>query len=106
MSKNYQILQMIKTVVDRNAPNAELYLYGSRARGDSEKLSDWDLLILLNNTDSSFEFQLKIMDELYDIELETGEIISPLIYSKTDWNSNYSITPFFENVKNEGIRLK
>jgi hypothetical protein len=38
--------------------------------------------------------------------LETGEIISPLIYSKNDWNSNYSITPFYENVKNEGVRLK
>jgi len=106
MSKKVQILQMIKTVIDRNAPNAELYLYGSRARGKSNKLSDWDLLILLNGSDVSFDFELKIMDELYDIELETGEIISPLIYSKNDWNSNYSITPFYENVKNEGVRLK
>ncbi|SHI43659.1 Predicted nucleotidyltransferase [Tangfeifania diversioriginum] len=106
MSKKGQILQKIKTVVGRNAPNAELYLYGSRARGNSDKLSDWDLLILLNSSDISFDFELKIMDELYDIELETGEIISPLIYSKNDWNSHYSITPFYENVKNEGVRIK
>jgi uncharacterized protein len=46
------------------------------------------------------------MDEFYDLELEIGEIISPLIYSKTEWNSNHSVTPLFENIKKEGIRLK
>jgi len=46
------------------------------------------------------------MDEFYELELETGEIISPLIYSKNDWNFYYSITPLFENNKREGVKLK
>jgi hypothetical protein len=46
------------------------------------------------------------MDEFYDLELQTGEIFSPLIYSKKEWESNYSITPFYENIQKEGIRLK
>jgi hypothetical protein len=46
------------------------------------------------------------MDEFYDLELETGEIFSPLIYSKNDWNSNYSITPLYENIQKEGVKLK
>ena len=54
----------------------------------------------------SFALETKFMDEFYDLELETGEVISPLIYSKSDWNNKYSITPFFENIKNEGIKLK
>ena len=106
MRKKEQILQMIKTVVDRNAPDSEVYLYGSQARGNAEKLSDWDLLILLNTPNVSFEFETKFMDEFYELELKTGEIFSPLIYSKNDWNSNYSITPFYENIQKEGIRLK
>jgi hypothetical protein len=29
-----------------------------------------------------------------------------LIYSKNDWNSTYSHSPLYENIKNEGVRLK
>ena len=106
MSKKEQILRMIIKVVDKNAPDSEVYLYGSQARGNAKKLSDWDLLILLNTPDITFEFETRFMDEFYDLELETGEIISPLIYSKTEWNSNHSVTPLFENIKKEGVRLK
>ena len=106
MGKKEKILEMILKVVDKNAPDSELYLYGSQARGKTKKLSDWDLLILLNLPDISFDLETKFMDEFYDLELETGEVISPLIYSKTDWNTNYSFTPLFENIKNEGIKLK
>jgi predicted nucleotidyltransferase len=106
MSKKEQIIQMIKKVVEKNAPDSEVYLYGSQARGKAKKLSDWDLLILLNTPNVSFEFETKFMDEFYELELSTGEIFSPLIYSKNDWNSNYTITPFYENIQKEGIRLK
>jgi predicted nucleotidyltransferase len=106
MTKKEKILQKIIKVVDKNAPDSEVYLYGSQARGNSKQLSDWDLLILLNRPNISFDIETKFMDDFYDLELETGEIISPLIYSKMEWNNNYSITPLFENIKNEGIKLK
>ncbi len=106
MSKKDQILQMIIQVVDKTAPDSEVYLYGSQARGNAKRLSDWDLLILLNKPNVPFEFETKFMDEFYELELETGEVISPLIYSKNDWNSNYPVTPLYENIKKEGIKLK
>ena len=80
--------------------------YGSRARGNNKKFSDWDLLILINSDNISFDFETKFMDEFYDLEVETGEIISPLIYTKSDWDENHSITPLFENIQREGIRIK
>ena len=106
MMEKEQILQMIKSVVDKNAPDSEVYLYGSQARGKAKKLSDWDLLILLNTPNFSFAFETKLMDEFYELELKTGEIFSPLIYSKNDWDSNYTITPLYENIQKEGIRIK
>jgi predicted nucleotidyltransferase len=101
-----QILQKIISVVNENEPDSEVYLYGSQARGDSERFSDWDLLILLNRQNITFDFEIKMMDDFYEIELETGEIFSPLIYSKSDWNINHSITPLFENIQREGVRIK
>jgi uncharacterized protein len=106
MSRKEKILNKIIGVIDKNDPDSEIYLYGSRARGDARKLSDWDLLILLNRKNITFDLETRFMDELYEIELETGEIISPLIYTKMDWIENHSITPLFENIQKEGIRIK
>ena len=106
MSKDEQILQKIISTANRTAPDSEVYLYGSRARGNARKLSDWDLLILLKSVNISFDFETKFMDEFYEIELETGEVISPLIYSKQKWQEDYSSTSLFENIQKEGIRIK
>ena len=106
MSRRERILKRILGVVNKNAPDSEIYLFGSQARGDAKILSDWDLLILLNSQNMSFDFETKFMDEFYEVELEMGEIISPLIYTKVDWNENHSITPLFENIQNEGVRIK
>ncbi|MCF8363763.1 MAG: nucleotidyltransferase domain-containing protein [Prolixibacteraceae bacterium] len=99
-------MQMILNVVDKNAPDSEVYLYGSQARGNAKKLSDWDLLILLSTPNVSFDFETRVMDDFYELELETGEIFSPLIYSKSDWKSKFSVTPLFENIQKEGVKLK
>ena len=39
---------------------------------------------------------------MYDIEFETGTVISPLIFSRIDWETRHRITPFYENVVREG----
>jgi predicted nucleotidyltransferase len=106
MNKRDKILSRILGVVDKTAPGAEVYLYGSRARGNAKRLSDWDILILLNSINISFDLEKKFMDEFYELELETGEIISPLVYTRNDWNERRSITPLYENIKKEGVRIK
>ena len=105
MSGTKDILGRIKESVSNTAPNATIILYGSRARGDSAKESDFDILILINKDSVSYEDEIKIKYPLYDIEFDTGEIISPLIISKSDWEQKHKITPFFENVTREGIVL-
>jgi predicted nucleotidyltransferase len=106
MKKRELILKRIVDIVEQTAPNSEIYLYGSRARGTATKMSDWDLLILLNSQNLTFDFETKVMNDFYDIELETGEVISPMIYTKADWNTNHVFTPLFANIKREGVRLK
>lgn len=105
MLKKDLILKRIVEIVDRTSPNSEVYLYGSRARGTAKKMSDWDLLILLNTQQITFDFETRFMDNFYEIELETGEVISPLIYTKHDWNEKYKATQLFSNIKKEGVRI-
>ncbi len=105
MTKRESIIQKIMDLSQRKYPDAEIYLYGSQSRGEAKPLSDWDLLVLLNADNIPFSRETEIIDDFYAIELETGQIISPLIYPKSEWNSKYSITPLFQNISKEGIRL-
>ena len=93
----------INDAVKRFDPNAEVIIYGSRARGDSKILSDWDVLILLQSEKVTFATERELINLIYEIELDNNTVISPLIYSKSDWYINYKITPLFENVTREGI---
>ena len=99
--KNY-ILQLIKKSVSSTEPNAILILYGSYARGDFRVDSDLDLLVLIDKEIITRFDQKRIKYPLYDIEFDTGTIISALIFSKKDWGMNHRITPFYENVVREG----
>lgn len=94
----YKIQQNISSV----SPNAEIILYGSRARGDARDDSDWDLLILVDQVVDS-KLTTKLRDCLYDIELETNQILSSIIRSKQDWYSpKYSVLPFKRRIEQEG----
>ena len=102
MKDKTYILKLIKTSVSTTDPNAILILYGSYARGDFNDNSDVDLLVLLDKDTISRVDEKKIKYPLYDIEFETGTIISPLVFSKKDWETKHRITPFYENVIREG----
>ena len=103
-AKTEFISQLIRNSINSIDPKAEVILYGSRARGDERTDSDWDILIL---TDYSVNLQTerKFRDNLYDLELETGEPFSVFAYSKNDWQNKQRITPFYQNVTQEGIKL-
>lgn len=84
----------------------KVILYGSYARGDYNKQSDVDIMIL---TDLSFEeienYRDKISDIAYDIELKTGIILSPVIKNIEKYNSKVNYIPFYKNVEKEGVVL-
>ena len=97
MEDKSHILQLIKKSVAQTAPGATLILYGSYARGDN--------LVLIDKDKITLDDRKKISSPLYRIELETGIIISPFLYSKSAWGAKHRITPFYENVTREGIIL-
>jgi len=105
MTESSVLLQKIKGIITQLEPSATIYLYGSQARGDSHNNSDWDLLILLDTIKVNIETERRITYPLYELEFETGEIISPMIYSSSEWNSKYKFTPYYQNVVNDGIKL-
>lgn len=103
-AKTRNISRLIKQRVAELDPDADVVLYGSRARGDDQIDSDWDILIL-TESQSDIHTERKFRHKLYDLELETGESFSVFVYSKHDWHTRQSITPFYKNVSREGLQI-
>ena len=81
-----------------------IILYGSYARGDYNDNSDIDIMILTNlNFEEIEEYRDKISDIAFDIELEKGVIISPVIKNIDKYNEKINIVPFYMNVQKEGV---
>lgn len=102
MSDKANIIQLIKSSIEATEPGATVILYGSYARGDYHEESDIDLLVLVDKDKITWADEKRISFPLYDIEFNTGTIISPMVLSKKDWETKHSITPFYHNVVKEG----
>jgi predicted nucleotidyltransferase len=103
-AKTQYISQLIRATISEVDASAEVILYGSRARGEERTDSDWDILVLTEYA-VDIHRERAFRDRLYDVELDTGEVFSLFVFSKQDWFSRQRITPFFENVMQEGISL-
>ncbi len=102
MKSNNKILEKIKNTVHEVEPTANIILYGSRARGDNNPDSDWDILILVNEKKITSSYEDKFLIPVYDLELETNNIITPIIVEREKWENLHKITPFYHEIKKEG----
>lgn len=105
MENREKILSKIKEIILSKEPNADIILYGSRARKDYTEESDWDILVLMDKDQITLQDEQNLRHSLYDIELDTGEIVSLMIYSQNEWKTRQRITPFYKNIEREGIRI-
>jgi predicted nucleotidyltransferase len=105
LMSNDAVLESITIAIHSQDPSAQAFLFGSRARGIYKPDSDWDILILIDDQIVTSEIEDKFRDVLYNIELESGQIISTFIYPKSLWQHDLKYSPLYKSVKKEGIRL-
>ncbi len=96
------IVEAVKSEVNKVSPANEVILFGSRARGDHRADSDWDFLILLNSKSIDNQLKEEIYNCLYELELATDSVISSIVHTKEDWEKR-ALTLLYKNVKKEGI---
>ena len=98
-------IQKIKKTISDIEPEAEIILYGSRARESASQESDWDFIILVDGIVDDNRID-QIRHRLYEIEWENGEVVSAIVKNRNEWSSlPFISTPFYKNVSREGILL-
>lgn len=95
----FSIIQMQELC--KNLPKgSDVWLYGSRARGEGRTDSDWDILILLDKPSIEADDFDKYSYPLIEYGWRFGENLSPQLYTKKEWDSMH-ITPYYQNVERD-----
>jgi predicted nucleotidyltransferase len=77
-------------------------LFGSRARGDARTHSDYDLLILVD--ESSAELRERILDLQVEMLDRHDALVATLVRTEDEWQRSQTY-PLARNIAREAIRL-
>lgn len=83
---------------------SQIIVYGSYEREDYNDYSDVDVMILVKMSEAEIK---KIENEIYDlafeIEMNTGVDISPVIKNENQYEYWSDTLPYYKNIKREGV---
>ncbi len=97
-----QFISQLETRLGKE--NLRISLFGSKARGDFDKESDIDLLIVLSDKLTLSDTKTIIRDVANQVSLYYGVLLVNIVVSHSLWadKADYSL---FETIRNEGILL-
>ncbi|MEB3150796.1 MAG: nucleotidyltransferase domain-containing protein [Sphaerospermopsis sp.] len=100
-----KILEKVKAFLQKTYQDNldKVILFGSRARGDHHADSDLDILIVLKEPFNYSQEVEKTSIFISELSLEFDLVISRVFAETKDFNSKN--TPFFLNVRKEGVIL-
>ena len=104
MENDKEILAKIKSIVLEEIPDAQLYLFGSRATGKIHEESDWDILAITQR-EIPKDLKKRIRRKLYPQPDEDYFFVDLTIVDKKNWVKNPSYYVLRESIKNEVVAI-
>ena len=98
------ILNDYKNAINSRFDNMvnDIVLFGSQQKGNATSLSDYDILIILNNK-SDWKTEREISDICYTIDLKYGILSDTHILALSELDTPRGQQPVFVNALNNGI---
>lgn len=99
-----QVLINFKNLLSKRINDFELFLYGSRARGDSKPDSDMDVLVIAGQVTKEIEDY--VSDCAWEAGFEHNIIVVPLAYTRAEWETSPErSSSFAQAIRREGIAV-
>ena len=103
---NKKILKELQNLLENNFPDTvdRIILYGSRAKGRSNKYSDFDILLILKR-EFDWKLERQIQDVCWEIDYKYNILTDVKMMHRNDLNHIRGKQPFILNALNEGISV-
>ena len=102
--QNDSILEKVKEIIIKAVSPRKIILFGSRARGEANEYSDYDILVIKDDVENERHITRKINYELLNEDIDTG--IDILATSTEKWDRNKdNIAYIYKSINSEGIIL-
>ena len=96
----------LKKIISEKHPKAQIFLYGSKARGDGRVFSDIDLLVLIDTPPNMYTAKSEIRDAAFELELKHDVVFGILVEDRKFWSSPLArAMPLHWNIDREGLAL-
>jgi len=103
MQAQKEILHEVKRAVLQVDPAAEIYFFGSRARGDFHNESDWDFLVL-TSFPADLQYKRMFWQSVYPLELKYLTSIAIIVYPKNEWD-DYEVTSLYKDIRRDAFKV-
>lgn len=95
-----EVKELLKEDIDK------IVLYGSCARGDYDRESDIDIMIIMNcGKEKILRYRKQISKIASRIGLKNDIEVSILLRDKDTFKKNEAVLPFYKNIQKEGVAL-
>ena len=98
------ILAAIKEKVISVVPDANVMLFGSRARGDWHEESDWDILVLTKG-EVDYKLKQKVQNSVFPVGLSVCAFIHTILINEQQWLHHPGLYSLFSGIQQETIKL-
>ena len=100
--KSQKALQDFATRVRARIPDARIWAFGSRVRGNHDEFSDLDLCVVARNLDDAADRY--IMDCAWDAGFANDVVITTVTYSRQEFEEGpCSASPLVHTILHEGL---
>jgi prevent-host-death family protein len=103
-SRDKQIIEAFAASIREASPEAQVWAFGSRVRGDARSDSDYDMCVVIEHLDD--ESDSRISDIAFDVGWEYQALITTVTYSREQFERGpHSFSPLVLNVLREGVSV-
>lgn len=105
-TKDYEVAKSLKDRLSTVVRLVDFRVFGSRARGDNEELSDMDVFLEVECESESIDKELrnKIGEIIWEVGFENYIVLSPLIFTRNEIeNTPLRSSPIVKNIIKEGV---
>lgn len=86
-STEKQVLAKFKADLTKRLRVSNIILFGSRARGDADALSDMDLIVILEEEADDLARDI-VSDCAWEAGFDHGMVLVPIVFSARDWEAD------------------